>query len=132
MVSDMIESGEKIKNRGRGKMFNSKLEAFEAAEEAKKLMKFGKWEIHLWENLGWHYSLNSCTGYLKIYPAYSKGMFHTSLSEDPDGVGTPTDLCTRKIYSDPNKAVLAQISILGDVLRNRTNLLKTITEIIKT
>lgn len=83
----------------------------EATQAAKALLeqmpKRKGWRIRVWENFGWHYTVNN--DYVSVSETMEAGVlrYHAMISDVPNGVGSPAHWCdpVYRTYFDPLTAV---------------------------
>jgi hypothetical protein len=71
-----------------------------------------QWTVEVWENMGWHFRLRHKNGHLSVYEHGRDGAevrYTTSLSPEPNGVGTPAQFAVHQSYATPDEAVEAQL-----------------------
>jgi len=92
----------------------------EAALKGKKLLKqmAGRgWKLRVWENLGWHYCVNS--GPVSVYPSYNEGNFFCLISTDPKKAGFGGSAWTNSSASphkNPNQVVWEAFENMSQVV----------------
>ena len=105
-----------------------------ATKRAKALQKImgSKWDICVWENLGWHYKLLSKTGYITLCVGLSgdhKSNYCCMISVDMPGTGLP-GWFSSEFFKDPHDAVFASLKVfrhkLNQCQQNFNNLLYTL------
>lgn len=98
----------------------------QARSKAEKLlakMKSPGWEIRVWENLGWHYSLQR--GTLNVLEhEYQKTAYHIFYSEEVGGVSEPSyyGICN-KSYDNPNLAVEKALQLAARFIKEQVKVL---------
>jgi hypothetical protein len=83
------------------------------------------WTPRVWENLGWHYCVNSPNGCIKVYPSIHKGIVigYSALMGDSDSVaGTFVEHSTKspeeaikKVNATAKKKLIQIIAMYFDV-----------------
>ena len=90
----------------------TQLEATHAGAALKKLMKRGRWKVHVWNNLGWYYEIQA--GNLRVLPASNLRMggqrYYCLISR---ALALMTD---DREYLDPNMAVTRAVSKVRKVV----------------
>lgn len=96
----------------------NKSEAEIAAEKLLSAMKSKGWEKRIWENSGWHYSIQlpikGSSGGASIFP--SGDQFFCMITTTHLGCGQP-GLYDDKCYSDPNKAFDKSLKVFGELAK---------------
>jgi hypothetical protein len=92
--------------------------AMARAWAAKAAMKNSQqWEIHVWENLGWHASITN--GYIKLY-CEPDGTFRTLMSFDKDSGGGDPRITPHISFKDAREAVEHQVMLADDLFKQAT------------
>lgn len=87
--------------------YTNKGSAQARAKHVQSLMTSKGWKIRVWENMGWHWSLNK--GWITLSEGF--GTFSTLASSDC-GVGEVYLDVIKNDFKDPNTAVEAQLSMM--------------------
>lgn len=92
-------------------------------EELLKKMKGKGWSLSVWENLGWHYSvdINPAPGvHMSVFPCHEDDEVYMCLFSDMPHAGALWDGPDHEVFSDPNDAVRHELGrAKGN--RDRTN-----------
>lgn len=91
----------------------TKAQAQEKGEELLKLMKDKRWELRVWENMGWHYAVRN--GPIDVHPAHD-GSYGCLVAESIDGDGGSMLWSTNFSHSDPNKVAAHEVEAAREVL----------------
>jgi hypothetical protein len=82
----------------------TKAETMKAARAFRQMMTFGKWDIQVWENLGWHFAIRC--GAVTVHPSAFGGKCRALISDHADGSGGGLAVwSTHAPHVDPNEAV---------------------------
>jgi len=93
----------------------------QATKEAKKCLKLidkearKHWEVKVWENLGWHWSLDALDGLFCLCPSFKGTAPYDCLLSNSDH--THAGSCAwmmEKAFADPNKAIANQVRLAHD------------------
>ena len=100
--------------------FKTKDKATAAALALQKRMTSKGWQIDVWENIGWHYSLYN--GPIALHPGFNDRYF-TLMSEQLPAPGQRPSgsihWSQRPFFRDPNKAVRDQVKAARAYLDSR-------------
>lgn len=91
------------------------VKAHKDAKNLIKQMKTTGWNVHVWENLGWHWRINKLDGLLSVSGDPKTGynaMLSTSLPGTCDSIWYDP-----KYFKDPNKAVAHRITVARGILK---------------
>lgn len=98
-----------------------KAKAIEAGRALLKRMRGRGWKLRVWQNLGWHHSVER--GPLTVYPLTGRAGYHALLSDNPEGTHSGamawTPRGTRQ-HRDPNKAAAAAVKLARAYLKQAT------------
>jgi hypothetical protein len=97
---------------------NTKKEAEKLGQELLSHMKGNGWELRIWENLGWHYSVTN--NLLEVYPS-SNGKYFCLFGYKSGG---RPEWTIKESFDNPNEAVERTLQLA----RNNVNELLKIVE----
>lgn len=99
--------------------FNTEKAATKRGQEVLALMTSEGWELNVWENFGWHWSLENgaITLHESVFKGKSRG-FWTLMSRRLGGNGGFPEWTARgnDHHKDPNDAVAAQVKLAREVV----------------
>jgi hypothetical protein len=99
----------------------------------KKKMKLpGPWKIRVWENLGWHASIE--TRYIRVYYSEHGGKCTAMVGDEPNSVGDSWSQVAGAYfpsYKDPTRAVKARIQLIVEGMNAMNELVEKITDHVK-
>lgn len=107
----------------------TKEEATKKGKALLKRMKTKGWKLRVWENLGWHYSLQNPP--LCVSPSVS-GMVFTLMTEKADEAGWGSLLWDGAPHSrSPNKAVADQVKLARKVVNDLNKVVEAAEKIVR-
>lgn len=87
----------------------TKAEALRRARQVKAQLKTKGWKIKVWNNLGWHWSLDHLDGHLTLHECLHSKTFSTLFSTGDYAHTGSYNWLVRGSFKDPNKAIEVQL-----------------------
>jgi hypothetical protein len=103
----------------------TRAEAADIGKAALQKMKWGRWSVRVWENLGWHVSLYSKDGYIRIHYSERTRDWDTYVSDEPDQCGDSYG-GTWQPHKNPQKSLELRLLALADIEDHRVAVMRRI------